>query len=336
MNGQWEVFRPGGPKKPNLGNIKRWPWAWIIPGIFIFLLIWSSFYTIEADSVGLILRFGKYVRSTGPGPHLKLPFGIESVLKVQVEKSLKQEFGFRTLSIGQRTQYVPAEDTEEPVMLTGDLSIVNVEWVVLYRILDPEAYYFKISDPVKTLRDISQAAMRQVVGDRTVDEVLTYGREKIAYDVAQLMSELMKFYHTGIIIEKVVLENVQPPENVKPAFNEVNQAKQQQEQLINEAWEAYNKEIPQAQGEAQQTIADAEGFALEVVNKARGDAQRFLSILSEYRKAPQVTRYRIYLETMHEILPKIQNVYIVDEQIKQMIPMLNFAGGVAPPGAQEK
>ena len=326
MAERWEVIPPSGPIRSDWKNLARFPWGWILPVFILGAVAWSSFYTVQADSVGLILRLGRFVRTADPGLHWKLPLGIETVLKVPVERSLKQEFGFRTVSIGQRTQYAEAENPEEPIMLTGDLSIVNVEWIVLYRITDPEAYYFKISDPVKTLRDISQAAMRQVVGDRTVDEVLTYGREEVAYEVARRMQDIMNLYHTGIAIEKVVLENVQPPDPVKPAFNEVNQAKQQQEQLINEAWEAYNKAVPQAEGEAQQMIADAEGFALEVVNNARGDARRFRSILQEYRKAPEVTRYRIFLETMKEVIPKVSQIYIVDEQTKQMVPLLNFTG----------
>jgi len=335
MAERWEVIMQGGPKGPDLRNLRRVPWLWLILGLLVVLILWTSFYTVEAGQVALILRFGKFVREEGPGLHFKLPLGMETAIHVPVERSLKEEFGFRTVAIGQRTEYAPPKNPEEPVMLTGDLSIVDIEWIVQYRIIDPYQYLFHMHNPIKTLRDISQAAMRQVVGDHTVDEVLTFGREQVAFQVKTLMQQILESYNSGIKVENIELENVQPPDPVKPAFHEVNQAKQQQEQLINEAWEAYNRAIPQAEGEAKQMLAEAEGYAIEVVNNARGDARRFLSMLEEYRKAPDVTRYRIFLETMMDILPQVDNIYVIDENTRQLMPLLNFGPSGPRPATKQ-
>lgn len=332
MAERWEVIMPGGPGGPDWKRFRRLPWSWIVLALVLILMVSTSFYSVESGELALILRFGKFVREEGPGLHFKLPLGMEKAIRIPVERSLKEEFGFRTVSIGQRTEYAPPENPEEPVILTGDLSIVDIEWIVQYRITDPYQYLFHMHNPIKTLRDISQAAMRQVVGDHTVDEVLTFGRERIAYEVKTLMQEILDSYEAGILVENVELENVQPPDPVKPAFHEVNQAKQQQEQLINEAWESYNRAIPQAEGEAKQMLAEAEGYAIEVVNNARGDAERFLAMLEEYRKAPEVTRYRIYLETLMSVLPEIKNIYVIDENTRQLMPLLNFGTPLKPSG----
>ncbi len=335
MGERWEVLMPRGYRW------RRWlqlPWGWIALGVVLLWLVLTSFFTVESGEVGLILRFGKFVREVGPGLHWKFPFGVERVYKFSTERIFKEEFGFRTRTVGERTEYGPPENSEEPVMLTGDLSIVHVEWVVQYRIADPFAYRFRIADPKKTLRDISQAVVRKVVGDRTVDEVLTYGREEVADEVRRLMQAILDAYGSGIRIETVRLQNVQPPDPVKPAFHGVNQAKQEQERLINEAWEAYNRAIPQAEGEAKQTIAQAEGYAIEVVNRARGDADRFRTMLEEYRRAPDVTRQRILLETLAEVLPHVQQVLVVDPETRSLIPLLSLpaAAGGKKASSEEK
>ena len=323
MSERWEILM----SQPRRGiPWSRIPWAIILIALIGVWVVWTSFYTVEAGQVALVLRFGKFHREVGPGLHWKLPLGIEKVYKFSVERIYKEEFGFRTRSIGQRTQYAPPPNPEEPIMLTGDLSIVHVEWVVQYRIKDPFKYRFNMRDPVKTLRDISQAVMRKVIGDRTVDEALTYGREEIALRVRELMQQILDSYESGIRIETIRLQNVQPPDPVKPAFHAVNEAKQEQERLVNEAWERYNREIPKARGEAEQMIREAEGYAVEVVNRARGEAERFLAILAEYRKAPDVTRQRMLIETMLKVFPRLQHVLVIDPETKNLIPLLSLPG----------
>ncbi|TPW09357.1 MAG: protease FtsH subunit HflK [bacterium] len=284
----------------------------------------STFYTVGPEQIGVVMQFGKYVRSTDPGLHLKLPFGMETVTKVPVQRQLKEEFGFRTIEAGIKTQYSSAKFDEESQMLTGDLNAAEVEWVVQYRVVDPYKYLFRVRDVGATIRAMSEAVMRGVVGDRTVNEVLTIGRQEVA-DLAQVeLQALCEQYDTGVKIEQVVLQDVNPPDQVKPSFNEVNQAQQEREKLINQAQSEYNRVIPRALGEAQQTIQEAEGYALDRVNRASGDSARFVALFAAYRKAPEITRKRIYLETMNEVLPKVTRKVIVDEDIKGILPLLNL------------
>ena len=290
-------------------------------GVVILALVLTSFYTVNPDESGLVLRFGQYVRQSGPGLHFKLPLGIEQVHKVEVQRQQKAEFGFRTRLAGVRTQYDEGY-TNESNMLTGDLNAAVVEWVVQYRIVDPFLYTFKVRNVEETLRDISEAVMRRVVGDRTVNEVLTVGRAEVASLTQTELQELCKQYETGIQIEQVVLQDVNPPDPVKPSFNEVNEAQQEREKLINQAQSDYNRVVPRALGEAQQTIQSAEGYALERVNRARGDSSLFASVYQEYQRAPNVTRRRLYLETMGQVLPNVEKKIIVDRQ---------HEGSAAPP-----
>ncbi len=295
-----------------------------IIGLFVLLIIVTGLYSIGADEVGVVLRFGKYVRSTDPGLHFKVPFGIETVKKVKVKKVFKQEFGFRTIKAGIKTQYSSKSYLEESIMLTGDLNVADVEWSVQFRVKDPYNFLFKIKDPEETLRAMSEAVVRKIVGDRSVTEILTLGRIDIAKDAEIGLQELLDSFESGIQIVTVQLQNVNPPEPVRPAFNEVNRAKQDKSTMINEAWEDYNKRIPRARGEAEQMIAEAEGYALKRVNQALGDVSLFNQIYKEYRLAPDVTRRRLYLETMGEILPRIEEIYIVDEDQKSILPLLEI------------
>ncbi len=291
--------------------------------LVLIILIISSFFQIDPEEVGVITRFGKYIRTVEPGLNVKMPF-IEKVTKVAVERQQKEEFGFRTQRPGVRTQYSSRKNLDESLMLTGDLNLANVEWVVQYRISDPYNYLFKVRNPQSTLRDISEAAMRQIVGDRTVNEVLTVGRTEIASKVENLIQEICKEYSLGIKIEQVVLQDVNPPDPVKAAFNAVNEAQQEKSTLINKAKSEYNKVIPKARGQAKETIQKAEGYATERINTALGEAARFDALYKEYVKAPEVTRQRIYLETMSEVIPKLGNKIITDENGNNVLPLLQM------------
>jgi membrane protease subunit HflK len=278
--------------------------------------------------VGVILTFGKYTRIVEPGLRFKLPYPIQSMTKVPVQRQLKQEFGFRTQQAGVRTQYQPGRFEDETLMLTGDLNVAVVEWITQYRVNDPYKYLFKVRNLEDTFRDMNEAVIRGVVGDRSVTEVLTIGRQEIASEVERRLQELCDQYDTGVKVEQIVLQDVNPPDEVKPSFNEVNQSEQERDRMINEARAEFNKVIPRARGEAQQTIQEAEGYAVDRVNRAKGDAARFSALLDAYRKAPEVTRRRIYLETMNEILPPIKRKVVLDEDLEGLLPLLSLDGEV--------
>ncbi len=295
--------------------------------IFLVVLIgaalFSSIYTIDPEEVGVVLRFGKFVRTSNPGLHFKAPLGIERVIKLPVQRQLKQAVGFQSQRSNVRA---PRSMQGESNMLTGDLNAAVVEWVVQYRIDDPQQFLFRVRNVEETLRDMSEAVMRQVVGDRTVDEVLTVGRQEVA-DLAELkLQELCDQYENGIKIEQVVLQDVNPPDQVKASFNEVNQAEQERETKINQAQSEYNKVIFRARGQAENTVSTAEGYALDRVNRARGEADRFISIYRAYRKAPEVTRRRIYLETLNEVMNKAGRKVILDERLEGLMPILDLEG----------
>ncbi|MBU0742430.1 FtsH protease activity modulator HflK [bacterium] len=296
-------------------------------GVIVLLVVvaaLTSFYTVGPEETGLVLRFGKYVHATEPGLHFKLPYGIERVMKVPIQRQLKEEFGFRTVRAGVQSQYSTRPYADESNILTGDLNAAVVEWVVQYRVVDPYRYLFRVRNVGDTFRDMTEAVMRQVVGDRTVNEVLTIGRAEVALRVQSHLQELCDQYETGIKVEQVVLQDVNPPDPVKPSFNEVNEAQQEMSRLINQAQSEYNKVVPRARGEAQQTIQEAEGYRMERVNHARGDSARFVALFEAYRRAPEVTRKRIYLETMSEVLPKVRNKVIVDGDLKSVLPLLDL------------
>jgi len=303
--------------------------------VFGLVLLFGSFYQIEPQEAGMVMRFGKYVRKTDPGLHLKLPM-IEQVLKVQVQRQLKEEFGFRTMRAGVTTQYAERRLAEESLMLTGDLNVAVVEWIVQYRIIDPYDFLFRVRNQTETFRNMTEAMMRQTVGDRTVTEVLTVGRQEVETTVQQNLQELCNEYQIGISVDQVVLQDVNPPDPVKPSWDEVNQAQQQMDRRINEAKAEYNQVIPRARGEAEQQILQAEGYAVDRVNRAQGDAARFKVLQSAYRKAPQVTRKRMYLETMQKILPQYGGKLILDTDAEGVMPLLpmdtfkNIMPGTAP------
>ncbi len=299
-----------------------------VVGILVLFSILSSvFYSIDTEEVGVIQRFGKYVRTTQPGLHMKLPLGIERLTRVKgFQYIFTEEFGFRTVTPGVRSRFAQQGFESESLMLTGDLNSSVVEWAVQYKIKNSENYLFNVRDVTGTIRDISEAVMREVVGDRSVDEVLTIGRREIGTEVEKKMQEILDFYNTGIDVDIVKLRGVNPPDPVKPSFNEVNESKQEKEKMINQAWETYNKAIPEAKGEAERTIRKAEGYALDRINRAQGEANRFIAVWKAYKKSKDVTKKRLYLETMREILPGLDRKYIIDSDQKGLLQFLNLSG----------
>ena len=316
------------------GGLPRIPRRTAAALVVLLLLVaagFGSLYQVQPEEVGVVLRFGEYVRTTDPGLRAKLPLA-EQVLKVPVQRQLKQEFGFRTVDAGIRTLYAPDRQfADEAVMLTGDLNVAVVEWIVQYRVADPYLFLFKVRNLGETFRAMNEAVMREVVGDRTVTEVLTVGRQEIESRVEERLQELANQYEMGITIDQVVLQDVNPPDPVKPSWDEVNQAQQQRDRMINEARAEYNRVIPRARGEAQQAVLQAEGYSLDRVNRSRGDAVRFTAIVEEYEEAPEVTRRRLYLETMQRILPQVGRKLYVDEDATGVLPLLSLDGNGTRP-----
>ncbi len=307
---------------PNF-EINRSYLIWLGPAILLILIAYTSIYTVQAESQGVVLRFGKYSKTVEPGLRFKLPFGIDTVELVPVKRQLKQEFGFGTEGATNLTQF-SSQQEQERSMVTGDLNAASVEWIIQYRIREPDLYLFKVREPADTLRDISESVMRTVVGDRTVDEVITVGRQEIEVEALAQLQALVDKYELGLSIDQVQLKNVNPPIPVQPSFNEVNQAQQEREQLINVANGEYNKVVPRASGEAEQKTQAAEGYALKRVNEAEGDVSRFKAVFAEFMKAPEVTKRRIYIETMQKTVPKLGRKVIIDEKANQILPLLQL------------
>ena len=296
-----------------------------IPIIIIFIVLIglkSIFYTVEPDEEAVVIRFGKYIGTYPPGLHFKLPFGIDRNINVKTKRVLQEEFGFRTKNLqSRRTEYSGNIYGSESLMLTGDLNVADVEWVVQYQISDPFKYLFQTKAPIRNIRDASESIMRRVVGDRLVTEVLTTGRVEIASQAKELMQNVLNRYDMGVKIVTVELQDVNPPDLVKPSFNEVNEAKQEQEKVINQAEEAYNKVIPEAKGKAEKMVSEAEGYSNALINRAQGDAEKFRAIVKEYNRAPSVTKKRIYLETLEEIFNNMENIIIIDPKVKGIVPI---------------
>jgi membrane protease subunit HflK len=298
--------------------------GWVWRGVVILIGIWalfSCFSTVPADSVGVLIRLGKFQQIVSPGLRFKLPLGVDQLKLIAVQRQLKLEFGFATQGATNEDQ-TPDEPEAEQSMVTGDLNMALVEWVVQYRIDDPKNYLFHVREPGATLRDAGESVMREVIGDRTVDEVLTVGRQEVESETLVRLKQLADRYGLGVSIMQVQLKNVHPPRNVQGSFNEVNQAQQEREQMINVANGEYNKAVPRARGEAGQKISEAEGYVLKRVNEARGDAEKFNAQLAEYIKAPEVTRQRLYLEVIGEVLPQMERKIILDEKASQILQLL--------------
>jgi modulator of FtsH protease HflK len=330
---QQQQKKTGGGPPPQVGQVLnkikganfKFPGIWMVVLALVVVYLGSSMiYTVAVDEVGVIQRFGKFTRTSPPGLAFKLPAGIEKVTKVKIRYVYKEEFGFRTIKADVRTRYAAGDAyLTEALMLTGDLNVALVPWIVQYRIKDPYQYLFKVRNVRNTLRDLSEAAMRLVVGDRSINEVISK-REEIAAQAQELLQKELDVAETGISVTTVEMKRTNVPEPVQPSFNEVNQAVQEKEKMIYQAREEYNKRVPQAKGDAEKTIREAEGYALDRINRSKGDAARFLSLYQEYKNAEDVTRRRLYLEAIREIFPKLGSKYIVDADQKGMLPLLDL------------
>jgi modulator of FtsH protease HflK len=316
---RWQGFRAG----PIIG---------FVAVVVVLIVLWSSWFTVQPEETGVVQRFGQVVRTAEPGLHFKWPYGIDTVRLVPTARVLKEEFGFRSLATtpGQRTQYTgPGNQAykTESLMLTGDLNVIDVQWIIQYRIEDPIRYLFHVRDTSKTIRDITEAVMRRVVGNRLGSDVLTVGRVAVSTTAKEEIQRILSAYDTGVRLVTVELQDVTPPDPVKPAFNEVNEARQDKERTINQAEEQVNRELPKAGGEAARSIREAEGYAIERVNRARGEATRFQAILAEYQQAPEVTRRRLHLEALGRFMMDMKGLYIVDSDQKAMVPWLALDSG---------
>jgi len=297
--------------------------------VVVLLALWvfsGSFYQVGTEETGVVLRFGHFTGFAEPGLHFKLPMGIESVYLVKTGRVMKEEFGFRTLQPGERTVYSKAGLDEESLTLTGDLNVSDLEWIVQYQIADAFKYLFNIKDPKSTIRDVAEAAVRKAVGNSNVTEVLTTERALLAAAIEKDLQATLNTYDIGVRIVTVKFQDVNPPESVKAAFNEVNEAEQEKESLIFQAREQYNREVPKASGVAKSTILEAEGYSLERINEAKGNTARFIALYSEYSKAPKVTRERLYLETLEKVLPRMEEIYIMDSKGAGALPLLPLRG----------
>ena len=297
--------------------------------VVLCLTAYTSVFTVDPEEQAVVLKFGKYDRFEDQGLHFKLPFYMEQEYKVPVQRQLKLEFGFRTAGNEtrqqyQQTQYSGDSYVSESLMLTGDLNVASIEWVTQYTISEPVKYLFRVRIVDQTFRDMNEAVLREIIGDRTINEVLTIGRGEIQNLAKDKLSKLCEDYTLGIVVNQVILQDVAPPEPVKPAFNEVNQAEQEKETTIQNALAAYNKEIPKAEGTALRTVEAAEGYAVKRVNEAKGAVSQFTQVFEEYKKAPGITRQRIYLETMQEIYQAVDRKIIIDESATGVLPLLNL------------
>ena len=301
----------------------------IVLAVLLLQSVYSSFYKISPSEVGVILRLGKYNRTSTPGLHFKIPY-IDTLYKVNVEEIRKEEFGFRSRYPGQSTTFDRRGYDKESLMLTADKNVINVAWIVQYRVKDPQAFLFKIKDVRQAVRDISESVTRRIVGNMDFDYVLS-NRDLLAASVKQELQDELNNLHAGVAIGTVQFQDINPPDQVKPAFNEVNEADQDMKRLVNEAEETYNKVIPKARGSAKKILEEAHGYAVGRVNDAKGETDRFLAIYKEYKNSPEVTKKRMYLETMQEIIPTVDSLYIMDENQQAPLPLLNLSKGNPAP-----
>ncbi|MDR0910156.1 MAG: FtsH protease activity modulator HflK [Spirochaetaceae bacterium] len=303
----------------------------VIVALAIITMLATSVYIVDQTEKAVITRFGKYHNTTGAGIHVRLPFGIDNVYLVNVTTVQTEQFGFRTISSGINSSYV--KNTNESTMLTGDLNIIEVEWIIQYRIIDPVAWTFNVNEREKTIRDVSQSAINMLIGDRAIMDIMGTERSAIESEGAEFMNDTFRIYGLGIDVIAVRMQNIDPPAGVQAAFDDVNKAEQDMNRLINEGQQAYNEQIPKTRGEAEQLVQEAQGYATERVNRARGDVARFLSVLEEYRSAPQVTRERLYVETMEEVFTGSEtqgaggSTTIIDRNFQNYLPIQQLGNG---------
>ncbi len=354
MNWDWEKLRenkekyekkqgggggmPRPPQPPQfddvLNKFKNFKFSGILIVLVILFVLFfgkSMVFQVELDEVGVIQQFGKFDRITNPGLHFKLPTGIEKVTKVQVKRVRKEEFGFRTVQGANNSRYFDENDGQDvAMMLAGDLNVAIVPWIVQYRVSNPQKYLFEVSDVRTLLRDMSEATMRTIIGDRSINEVISQ-REEIAIAAKTSLQNEMDQASAGIKIVTIEMQKTNVPGPVQDSFNEVNEAIQEKEQTIYKAKEEYNKAIPRAEGEAKRVVESAYGYAIDRVNRAQGDVAKFSAVYKEYVKAKDVTKKRLYLEAMEEVIPKLGKKYIMDSSQKNLLPLLNLSGGIALP-----
>jgi modulator of FtsH protease HflK len=306
------AMQGGGPPEVDPEAVGKGIVTLLIIG-FVLIGGYTSYFQVGTDQEAVMLRFGRYHSTVGPGPHFKIPFGVDTVFNVPTKRQMKMELGFRTAKAAKRTSYRRDRSTAgESIMLTGDLNVADIEWVVQYQIQDPKAYLFHARNIDLVIRDLAEATMRQVVGDHGVNYLLTGGRDAVGQIVKQRLSEAVKHYDLGLRIDQLIIQDVNPPEPVKPSFNEVNQAQQERERSINEAMSEYNRVIPQAQGRSEQQVSQAEGYAAARVNRASGDVANFIAVQAAYAKSRTVTRSRLHLEMLQDVLPKVKRKWIID------------------------
>jgi modulator of FtsH protease HflK len=296
----------------------------VVAAVLLVLVGLNSYYTVEPQETAVVQRFGKFIYTADAGLHFKIPFGIETVRKVVTGRVLQREYGYRTVQPGVRSRFVEKGYEEESMMLSGDLNVVDIQWTVQYKVQNPVDFLFQVQDVEGTLDDISESVVRRIVGNRYADEVLTIGRSAVADKARNEIQQIMDQYKTGLQIVTVKLQNANPPNPVKAAFNEVNEARQEKERMINDAQQAYNQKIPKAMGEARQAVTQAEGYALERVNRGEGEVRRFLNILTEYEKAPDVTRRRMYIEATGELIGRVDHLVVIDESQRNLLPLFDL------------
>jgi len=309
---------------PNLGKFSPRTILMVIAGILILILLGTSVFIVDQTEQAVITRFGKFIGIREPGLHFKLPFGIDRNYTVNVRTVQTEEFGFRTTRGGNAPSY--STQRGESIMLTGDLNIIDIEWIIQYRVVDPRAWSFNVNERTETIRDVSRSAINMLVGDRAIMRIMGEERAAIEDEALVIMNETFRRFDLGINVIAVKLQNVTPPAGVQEAFEDVNKAMQDLERLINEGLQAYHDEIPRARGEADRMVQVAQGYATERVNRARGDIARFNSVYEEYRRSPEVTRQRLYYEMIEEVFKDEKDMVIIDRNLRNFLPLMNLGG----------
>jgi len=328
---------------------------WALPIILILFLMGSAkslYFMIEPSEVGIIQRFGRHVRTANSGLGFKLPWGIETLKRVQTTVAFREEFGFSTKTESPRSGYRSgspydvnstsqfrlqnnwgfnrnvgfSEDSflSESLMLSGDLNFAEVTWTIQYNITHPADYLFNVKHPEETLRNMAESVVREVVGESAIDEVLTYGKEEIQQVAKKELQKILDEFKCGITVTQLVFQDVNPPVEVKSAFEDVNKAEQEKNKSINQAWAEYNKVIPRAAGEKEKIMSEAQGYAINRVNLSKGEAERFITTWNAYKDAKDVTRRRLYLEAMSYVFSNMDKKIIVDSDVKGILPMLDL------------
>ncbi|HCC36413.1 MAG TPA: FtsH protease activity modulator HflK [Treponema sp.] len=305
----------------------------VVPVVLVLVLViflGTSMYIVNQAEEAVITRFGKYLTTKGPGLQFKLPFGIDRHFVVNVKAVQTEQFGYRTVTSGISSTY--SGEASESTLLTGDLNIVMMEWVIQYRIVDSRAWVFNVQDQSRTIRDVSRSVINMLVGDRAIMDIMSPERSAIEIAGADLMNETFNNYGLGIHVIVVKLQNVDPPAGVQEAFDDVNKAIQDMNRMINEGQQVYNEEIPKARGEAERLVQIAQGYAAERVNRAQGDVARFNAVYEEYRRSPEVTRQRLYYEMIEEVFKDEQGMNVIDRNLRNFLPMMNVGGAGGQPG----